>query len=99
MGRASLKKPNPAIEWLYREAEQAWANQDYQKGISLIEKATRKEPRNPALLIDLARAYGKRYDFPAAERCIEKAVQISPDRAHTLREAGRMCLEIDEVDM
>ena len=99
MSRAPLKKPNPAIERLYREAEEAWANQDYQKGISLIEKATRKEPRNPALVLDLARAYGKRYDFPAAQRCIDKALQISIDRAHTLGEAGRICMEFDNVDM
>jgi tetratricopeptide (TPR) repeat protein len=99
MSRQLLKKPNPAIERLYREAEQAWANQDYQKGISLIEKATRKEPRNPALVLDLARAYGKRYDYPTAQRYIDKALQISIDRAHTLEEAGRICMEFDNVDL
>ena len=65
----------------------------------MFEQATRKEPLNPLLLLDLARAYGKRYDFPAAERCIEKAVQISKDRAHTLGEAGQVCLEFDNFDM
>jgi len=99
MSRPSPKKPNPAIERLYREAEAAWGQQDYQKSIDFIEKATRKEPHNPVLFLDLARAYGKRYDFPAAERCIEKAVQISPERAHTLGEAGRICMEFDNVDM
>jgi tetratricopeptide (TPR) repeat protein len=99
MSRPLPKKPNPAIERLYREAEEAWANQDYQKSISLIEKATRKEPRNPALILDLARAYGKRYDFPAAQRCIDKALQISIDRAHTLQQAGEICMEFDELDM
>jgi tetratricopeptide (TPR) repeat protein len=99
MSRPQLKKPNPAIERLYREAEEAWANQDYQKGISLIEKATRKEPRNPALVLDLARAYGKRYDYPTAQRYIDKALQISIDRTHTLGEAGRICMEFDNVDL
>jgi tetratricopeptide (TPR) repeat protein len=99
MSRPHINKPNPAIERLYREAEGAWGGQDYQKSISLIEQATRKEPYNPSLLLDLARAYGRRYDFPAAERCIEKAVQISTDRTHTLGEAGRICLEFDNFDM
>ncbi len=99
MSRPALNKPNPAIERFYRDAEEAWANQDYQKGIKLIEKATRKEPRNPALLLDLARAYGKRYDYPTAQRCIDKALQISIDRTHTLGEAGRICMEFDNVDM
>lgn len=99
MSRPQPNKPNPAIQRLYREAEEAWGQQDYQKSISLIEQATRKEPYNPILLLDLARACGRRYDFPAAERYIEKAVQISRDRAHTLGEAGRICLEFDDFDM
>jgi tetratricopeptide (TPR) repeat protein len=91
--------PNPAIQRLHREAEEAWANLDYQKSIRLLEKAARKEPHNPALILDLARAYGKRYDFPAAERCIRKAVQISPDRARTLGEAGQICLDFSNIEM
>ncbi len=92
-------KPNPVIQRLYREAEAAWGQQDYQKSISLLEQATRKEPFNPLLLLDLARACGKRYDYPAAERCIEKAVQISKDRARTLEEAGQVCLEFENIDL
>ena len=99
MSRPPPHKPNPAIQRLYREAEEAWGQQDYQKSISLMEQATRKEPYNPSLLLDLARACGKRYDFPAAERYIEKAVQISKDRAHTLGEAGQIGLEFDNIDM
>jgi tetratricopeptide (TPR) repeat protein len=99
MSRPTLSKPNPAIQRLYRQAEEAWGRQDYQQSINLIEQATRKEPYNPSLLLDLARAYGRRYDFPAAERCLEKALQISKDRAHTLGEAGRICMELDELDM
>src|SRR6266851_2512642 len=93
MSRPRLKKPNPAIERLCREAGEAWGRQDYQKAISLIEQAAHKEPFDPFLLLELARAYGRRYDFPAAERYLEKAVQISEDRAHTLEEAGRTCLK------
>jgi len=99
MSRPHQNKPNPAIERLYREAEEAWGRQDYQKSISLIEQATRKERFNPSLILDLARAHGLRYDFPAAERHIEKALQISRDRAHTLEQAGRVCLEFNNLDM
>jgi tetratricopeptide (TPR) repeat protein len=99
MSRPLPNKPNPAIQRFYREAEEAWGQQDYQKSIRLIEQATRKEPYNPTLLLDLARAHGKRYDFPAAERCIEKAAQISKDRVRTLGEAGHICLEFDNIDL
>jgi Flp pilus assembly protein TadD len=99
MSRPHLNKPNPAIQRLYQESETAWGQQDYQKSISLIERATHKEPYNHLLLLDLARAYGRRYDFPAAERYLEKAVEISKDRAHTLGEAGRVCMEFDDIGM
>jgi Tfp pilus assembly protein PilF len=92
-------KLSPAIQRLYQEANQAWEQQDYQKSISCFEQAARKEPHNPALLLNLARACGKRYDFPAADRSIEKAVQISKDRAQTLGEAGQVCLEFENFDM
>jgi len=99
MSRPQVNKPNPAILRLYQRAEEAWGRQDYQQSINLIERAGRKEPFNPSLLLDLARAYGRRYDFPSAERYIEKAVHLSRDRAHTLGEAGRICLEFDNLDM
>jgi len=99
MSRPLPNKSNPAIERLYHEAEEAWGRQDYPKTFALIERAARKDPHNPSLLLDLARAHGRRYDYPAAERCIEKAVQISKDRTHTLGEAGRVCLEFDNFDM
>jgi len=99
MSQLQSTKPNPAVLRLYRESNEAWEQQDYPRSISLIEKATRKEPRNPSHLLHLARAYGQRYDFPAAERHIEKAVQISTDRAHTLGEAGQICFEFENLDM
>ena len=92
-------KLSPAIQRLYRAADEAWGRQDYEKSISLMEEATRKEPYNPSLLLSLARACGRRYDFPAAKRYIEKAVQISKDPARTLGEAGQICVEFDNVEM
>jgi Tfp pilus assembly protein PilF len=99
MSRRNLNQASPVIQRLFHEANEAWELQDYQKSISLFEKAVHKEPFNPSLVLELARAHGKRYDFPAAQRCIERAVQISKDRAHTLEEAGQVCLEFDNIDM
>jgi tetratricopeptide (TPR) repeat protein len=84
---------------LLREASEAWGRQDYQKSIGLIEQASRKEPSNQALLFDLARAHGLRYEFAAAERCLEEAVKVSSDSAHTLAYAGLVCLEFEGVDL
>jgi len=99
MSRPAQTKSQQAVGRLLQDAEAAWGQQDYQKSISLIEQATRKEPSNPTLLLDLARAHGLRYDFPAAECCLEKAVMISSGRASTLGDAGRICLEFEQVEM
>ena len=88
-----------ALGLLLRQAEVAWKQQDYQKSIDLIEQASRADRSNPSILLNLARAYGLRYDYAAAERCIEKAVQVSHRRAQTLAEAGDACLEFDHLDM
>ncbi|MGH7980165.1 MAG: tetratricopeptide repeat-containing sulfotransferase family protein, partial [Limisphaerales bacterium] len=61
--------------------------------------AARKEPHNPALLLNLALAHGKRYDSDAARRCIEKAVKISKNPPQTLADAGQICLDFNNVDM
>src|SRR4051794_22198250 len=99
MSHPPLQQPNPAIQRLHREAEEAWADQDYKKSLGLMEKAIRKDPRNPAVYLHVARGFGRRYDFPAAQRYIGKALRVSNDPAHTLGEAGRVCLDFDNIDL
>ena len=91
-------KPNKAIERLCQEASQAWSRQDYQKSISLLEQAVQKEPSNPSLQLNLARAHGLRYDYSAQERCVEKALQLSQGRVEILEEAATIC-SIKKVDL
>lgn len=93
------KGPNSAIERLQLEVNAAWENLEYQKAIRLIERAVRKEPGNPSLLLELAQACAARYDFAAAERYIEKAVKISSNRTQTLEQAGQICLGLEYVEM
>src|ERR1019366_10735002 len=97
--RPNQPKPNKEIERLCREAEESWRRQDYQNSINLLEQATRKEPSNPSLLLNLARAHGLRYDYSAVERYIEKALQISQGRVQILEEAGRICSTFKNLDM
>jgi tetratricopeptide (TPR) repeat protein len=84
---------------LVREAEAAWSEQDYARSIGLLEEASRREPGNPSLLLQLAKAHGLRFDYAAAERCIAAAVRVSPRPARTLAEAGRECLEFGRTEL
>ncbi|HEY2083501.1 MAG TPA: sulfotransferase [Verrucomicrobiae bacterium] len=77
----------------------AWENLEFQKGIHLIERAARKDPGNPSLLLNVAQAYVQRYEFAAAERYIEKAVKLSSNPIQTLEKAGQICLGLENVEM
>ena len=99
MSLPSQNRADRAIDRLIHAAEEAWSDQDYAKSISLLEEAQRADPHNPSLLLELGKAHGMRYDYPTAERFIEKAVAISPQRVQTLTRAGDVCLEFDHLDM
>lgn len=99
MNQLVPNRPNPTIERLQLEAREAWENLEYQKGIHLLERAARKEPGNPSLLLNLAQACVQRYDFAVAERYIEKAVKLSANRTLALEKAGQICLGLENVEM
>src|SRR6185312_12573705 len=72
---------------------------EFGKAINLLERAARKEPRNPSLLLNLAQAYVQRYEFAVGERYIEKAVKLSANPIPTLEKAGQICLGLENVEM
>ncbi len=84
---------------LFQEAADAWRRQDYSETIALLERASKQDPANSGLLLDLGRAYGLRYQYAEADRCLEKAVNVTPRRLETLAEAARRCQEFGNYDM
>lgn len=84
---------------LFQAAAEAWRRQAYQETIDLLERASRLDPANLTVLLDLGRAHGLRYDYAAAERALEKAVRIAPRKAEALAEAGRRCQEFGHYEM
>ncbi len=99
MSQPHQNKLNPKIQRLFREFEEAWKRQDFQQGISLLGQAIEMEPSNPSLHFNLARAYGERYDYPAVERCIEKALEMSQGNIQMIQEAARICSNFKHLDM
>jgi tetratricopeptide (TPR) repeat protein len=77
-----------SLSRLFQDAVEAWRRQDYQETIALLERASRLDPANAIVLLDLGRAYGLRYEFESAERCFEKAIKIAPRKTDALIEAG-----------
>jgi tetratricopeptide (TPR) repeat protein len=88
-----------SLSRLFHQAADAWRRQEYQDTIELLERAGRLDPANAAILLDLGRAYGLRYDYPAAERSLEKAVRLAAKKTQVLVEAGRRCQEFGHYPM
>jgi tetratricopeptide (TPR) repeat protein len=80
-------------------ALEAWRRQDYPEYFRIMEQASRQDPANPALLLDMGAAYGVRYDYAAAARCFDKAVRVSPARNDALVMAGTQCRGFDRYEM
>src|SRR4051812_6447190 len=73
---------------ILQSAEQAWNNRSFQESIELLERASRLDPANTRVLVDLGNAYGMRFDYAAAERCFEKAIRLAPKKAEMLAAIG-----------
>ena len=88
-----------ALARLRQGALEAWQRQDYPQYFKVMEQASRQDPANSALLLEMGGSYGKRFDYAEAERCFEKAVRISPTREAALVMAGTQCRAFDHYEM
>lgn len=88
-----------ALSDIFAEAAEAWRNQDYEKTIQSLESAALLDRFNSSIQLDLGRAYGLRYQYPAAERCLEKAVRFATAKSQALANAGARCQEFGHFAM
>ena len=93
MKRPQLISPG-SLNRILADADEAWKRRDFQQNIDLLERASRLDPANSRILLQLGRSYGLRYQSANAERCFEKAVRIAPNKAEILATAGRLAAEI-----
>jgi tetratricopeptide (TPR) repeat protein len=88
-----------SLSRMFQEAAEAWKRQDYQQSIETLERAAKLDPAHAGIQLDLARAYGMRYDYSGAERCLEQAVRVASRKVDTLTEAGQRCVEFGSSEM
>jgi tetratricopeptide (TPR) repeat protein len=80
-----------SLSRMLQAAAESWKRCDFQQSIEILERASRLDPANSGILLDLGNFYGNRYDYAAAERCFEKAVRIdAPGKTETLAIAGKI---------
>ena len=84
---------------MLQAAEAAWKRRDYQQSISILERASRLAPADSRLWFYLGRCHGLCYDYAAAERCFEKAINNSGRKKEAFMAAGLHCLSFGQHEM
>jgi tetratricopeptide (TPR) repeat protein len=88
-----------SLSRMFQEAAAAWKRQDYLQTIEILEHAAKLDPANASVHLDLGRAYGLRYNYSDAERCLEKAARVAQRKPEALTEAGRRCQEFGNQEL
>jgi tetratricopeptide (TPR) repeat protein len=96
MKRPSLVSQG-SLARIVQAAGEAWKRCDFQPAIEMMERASRLAPSNAAILLDLGRMHGLRYDYPAAERCFEQAVRVAPKKSEALVIASQHSREFNNL--
>jgi tetratricopeptide (TPR) repeat protein len=91
--------PASSLNRLLQSAEEAWQRKDFPKAIETLERASRLAPSNPAILLQLGRFQGLRYNYAAAERCFEQALRVAPRKTEMLTAIADHCHNFRSQDL
>ena len=98
-----MKRPSliskGSLDRMLEAARQAWVQKDFPQHLELLERASRLNPSNAAIHLQLGRAHGLGYNYAAAERCFEQAVRVSPNKAGALALVGVQCRDFRTPEM
>ena len=61
------------------QARAAWAEGRHHDSFRFYEKALSSDPRNTALIVEVAKSYGLRYDFQRANELIDRVDALAPN--------------------
>jgi tetratricopeptide (TPR) repeat protein len=90
---------NGSLSRMFKAAEESWQCQDYEKTIEILERANRMAPANVAILLELGRVHGMRYNYAAAEQYFERASRLAPQKTNVFAMAGVHCRGFGRYEM
>jgi tetratricopeptide (TPR) repeat protein len=82
---------------IFQASGEAWKHCDFQAAIEMIERASRLNPSNAGIRVELGRLHGLRFDYAAAESSFEQAVRLAPNKSEILMAAGLRCREFNHL--
>src|SRR5690348_4052818 len=76
------------------EVAKCWSQSEYQKIPQILQRIHRLQPDNFEVLIESGSAHALNYDFAEAERCFEKAVDLSVNKVEALMKIAHHWLQV-----
>ncbi|HEX4349394.1 MAG TPA: sulfotransferase [Verrucomicrobiae bacterium] len=88
-----------SLNRMLQSAEAAWERRDFQECLETLQSASRLAPSNAAILLQLGRIHGLRYDYAAAERCFEQALRFASQKTVMLTAIVDHCEKFRSPDL
>jgi len=73
---------------LLQTADEARNRREFQKCVEILQRANRLDPANVNILLNLAHACGKRFDYGTSERFFDRAIHLASNKAEALAAAA-----------
>ena len=87
-----LKRPQlvsqGTLARLLNTADEARNRREFQQCVEILERASRLDPANINILLNLGHAHGSNFDYAAAGLCFEKAVRLASQKTEALAGAA-----------
>src|SRR5688572_7444693 len=87
-------KPDVRID----KAQNLWEQRRFDEAIWYYERALARDPHNPVLLVDVARAYALRYRYADSEKLVNLTQSLHSNDPHLQQMLGRSFVRIQQFD-
>jgi tetratricopeptide (TPR) repeat protein len=91
-------KPRHKPDVRINKAQALWDRRLYDEAIWQYERALARDPHNPVLLVDVARAYALRFRYADAEKLVELAQRLHGEDAYLQQMLGRSYVLLQQFD-
>jgi tetratricopeptide (TPR) repeat protein len=76
------------LDRLLQNSDEARKRRNFPECIEILKRASRLDPANANILLNLAHACGKQFDYAAAESFFDRAIRLAPKKTEALAAAG-----------
>jgi len=88
-----------AMTRMLQSASELWQQGEHAKYFDAMDRASRMDPRNYQIPLDVGAAHLARYNYPEAQEHFERSVSVAPDKSNALEMIGLQCRNLNRYDL